>query len=140
MLDEKDSDDEKYVSMKFVLEYGILMSQYYLFKNKLQKYKATKEVFLIFYNYYLDFDNYILKSTKFKNNHRTIKFELLKSKYLGIVYNNYIYYKDELSSSLKSVDIMFNKNIFNDESIDFYLHSKVNELKYDIEIYLKENK
>lgn len=152
-LNKDDYSNEKYEGMEIGLNYGIVAANYFKFKNKLNNFKATKDDFNKFFNNVKLIDKYSETAKKFSNNHRLIKLKLIKIKYLELIYD----YKDrfinhvtndfninEVKSSfehtLEETKKLFQVNIFNDDSLEVYLNSKIKELTYNLtDVLRKEN-
>lgn len=152
-LNKEDYTDKEYNEMDIGLKYGIKAANYYLFKNKINNFKATKEDFNYFVKSITNIDEYIKIAQKFENNHRLIKLYLLKINYLELIYEyknrfnkhldkivDFDSLKNQLNDNLDLVSKQFKKNMFNDDSLEHYLNSKVKQLTSLLEDELKGGK
>ena len=129
------------------IDYGIGIASFYLFKTKLDKKQQTDDDYKRFEKMYHELSVLRDKSMNFKNKHRFVKVQILRSKYLELIMDHQVYFKpylstaidhtsknllNEIKNSLNSVDTIFKKNIFTDESVELFLEESVKLLKYNL--------
>lgn len=146
-LDYKTEEQEKLEEMIVGIDYGIGIASFYLFKTKLDKKQQTDDDYKRFEKMYHELSVLRDKSMNFKNKHRFVKVQILRSKYLELIMDHQVYFKpylstaidhtsknllNEIKNSLNSVDTIFKKNIFTDESVELFLEESVKLLKYNL--------
>lgn len=150
-LDEKNYSFDEYKGMEIGLKYGNLAAYYFHFKNKTTKFKAKKEDFIIFYNNLEIIDECIEISSNFKNNHRLIKLNLIKTKYIELIIDYNLRFEEHLKFDINLINLnsqfdrlltdtnnLFKGNIFIDESLEEYLSRKNKQLLYQYSYLMKE--
>jgi len=147
------NDQQGLTELEVGIHYGIAASEFYIYYGKHKNQDNTDQTYLEFYKQYQIFQQYISISKDFANQHRYVKFLILKSKYLELFLDHHEHFKkhvgndfsfeesllkNEIASSLEIVEDVFKKNIFLDEAVEHYLEENVKLLKYQVIDTLKE--
>ncbi len=145
---------EKYLEMEIGLKYGLIVASYYEFINKFNDNKQTDRDYEKLEHAFMNIDSLKGIAQTFKNKHRYVKFEIIKSKYLELLYDHKDQFqpfskhafdidkdtiKTELNDCLTRVESIFWKNIFMDEAVEHYLEESVKLLQYNLVDLLKED-
>lgn len=151
--DYQKEEQEKLKEMIVGIDYGIAIATFYQFKKKLDKKQQTDDDYKRFEKMYDELTTLRDEALSFKNKHRFIKIQILRSKYLELIMDHQVYFVpylskelhknpklvlEEIKGSLDSVDKIFKTNVFTDEAVELFLEESVKLLKYNLVSHLRK--
>lgn len=132
-----------YTEMEVGIDYGLIMTNYFIFVNKTKTTRLTSTHKDNLDESFANINDLINVAHSFSNKHRYVKLLLLKAKYLNQLLlhqedNPKLNEINEVKDVLRKVEIIFKDNIFTDEAVEFYLEESVNRFKHELLIALED--